>query len=177
MEWTAPEVGPTPDSFTDDERTTLEVFVDRHRATFVWKCAGLTGEQLASRPVRSSSLSLLGLIRHLADMERAWFGRYVSGLDLPAAFSGADGPDAAFHLADPVRAEDDYRRLVEEWELSRQRVVGRSLDDVFWSERRGHRSLRWVFNHVVEEYARHNGHADLLREAIDGSVGEWIDDP
>ena len=175
--WTAPNVVAPPESYDADERGTLEDFLERHRATFAWKCSGLTGEQLARRAVPSSTLSLLGLIRHLADAERAWFSRYVGGEPLPAAFSGEDGVDAAFRFADPDRAEEDYRRLVAEWELSRRRVAGRSLDDGFDGEPWGRRSLRWVYNHLIEEYARHNGHADLLREAIDGNVGEGSTTP
>jgi hypothetical protein len=177
MEWTAPYVDPPPETFTGDERATLEGFLERHRATFAWKCSGLSGAQLARRAVPPSDLSLLALVRHLADAERGWFGRYVQGLDLPAAYSGPEGPGAAFTLADPTRAEEDYGRLVAEWDRSRQAMAGRSLDDELDGPRWGRRSLRWVVNHVIEEYARHNGHADLLREAIDGTVGEWIDDP
>jgi uncharacterized damage-inducible protein DinB len=173
MTWTAPKVTSPDDAFVAGERRTLEVFLDIHRATFAWKCAGLDGEQLARRSVPSSNLSLLGLIRHLADAERHWFGRYVGGLDLPAAFSGPDGPDAAFDLADADAAEDDYGRMVAEWNRWRTAVAERSLDEVFDAPGWGQRSLRWVYNHLIEEYARHNGHADLLREAIDGAVGEW----
>ena len=177
MDWTAPEVVPPPESYVADERETLIGFLERHRATFIWKCAGLTGDQLARRAMPPSSLSLLGLVRHLGDAERAWFARFVSGQQRPAAYTGDGGPDAAFRLADAERAEQDYAGLVAEWELSRQTLAGLSLDDEFDRPPWGRRSLRWLLNHLIEEYARHNGHADLLREAIDGAVGEWIDDP
>jgi len=177
MEWTAPQVVPPPESFVADERATLVGFLERHRATFAWKCAGLTGEQLARKAVPPSSLSLLGLVRHLADAERAWFARFVSDPPRSVTFSGSGVPDGAFLLADPARAEEDYAQLLAEWELSRQALAGLSLDDEFDRPPWGRRSLRWVLNHLIEEYARHNGHADLLRQVIDGAVGEWIDDP
>ena len=170
--WRAPEVERSEESFVADERAMLVGILERHRETFVWKCAGLTGDQLALRSVPPSNLSLLGLVRHLADAERAWFGRYVGGQELPAAFTGPDRVDAAFDLTDAARAEDDYDRLVDEWELSRRAVVGVALDHQFVGPPWGVRSLRWVYQHLIEEYARHNGHADLLRQAIDGAVGQ-----
>lgn len=171
-DWTVPPVARIHQPVTADERATLDGLLEWHRATFVWKCAGLTGEQLARRPVPPSSLSLLGLIRHLTDTERAWFRRRVGGLPLPEAYARPDRPEAAFEDADPVSAEADLARLTEEWELCRQAVAGVPLDTTFEHESWGTLSVRWVYGHMIAEYARHLGHADLIRESIDGVTGE-----
>ena len=171
-DWTAPPAARIHQPVTADERATLDGLLEWHRATFVWKCAGLTGEQLARRPVPPSSLSLLGLIRHLTDTERAWFRRRVGGLPLPEAYARPDRPEAAFEDADPVSAEADLARLTGEWELARQAVAGVPLEATFEHESRGALSVRWVYGHMIAEYARHLGHADLIRESIDGVTGE-----
>ena len=171
-DWTVPPVARIHEPVTADERATLDGLLEWHRSTFVWKCAGLTGEQLALRPVPPSSLSLLGLIRHLTDTERAWFRRRVGGLPLPEAYARPDRPEAAFEDADPVSAEEDLARLTEEWELCRQAVAGVPLDTTFEHENWGTLSVRWVYGHMIAEYARHLGHADLIRESIDGVTGE-----
>jgi hypothetical protein len=171
-DWTVPPVARIHEPVTADERATLDGLLEWHRSTFVWKCAGLTGEQLALRPVPPSNLSLLGLIRHLTDAERAWFRRRVGGLPLPEAYARPDRPEAAFEDADPVSAEADLARLTEEWELCRQAVAGVPLDTTFEHESWGTLSVRWVYGHMVAEYARHLGHADLIRESIDGVTGE-----
>jgi Protein of unknown function (DUF664) len=171
-DWTVPPVARIHEPVTADERATLDGLLEWHRSTFVWKCAGLTGEQLALRPVPPSSLSLLGLIRHLTDTERAWFRRRVGGLPLPEAYARPDKPEAAFEDADPVSAEADLARLTEEWELCRQAVAGVPLDTTFEHESWGTLSVRWVYGHMIAEYARHLGHADLIRESIDGVTGE-----
>ena len=171
-DWTVPPVARIHEPVTADERVTLDGLLEWHRSTFVWKCAGLTGEQLALRPVPPSSLSLLGLIRHLTDAERAWFRRRVGGLPLPEAYARPDRPEAAFEDADPVSAEADLARLTEEWKLCRQAVAGVPLDTTFEHESWGTLSARWVYGHMIAEYARHLGHADLIRESIDGVTGE-----
>ena len=171
-DWTVPPVARIHEPVTADERATLDGLLEWHRSTFVWKCAGLTGEQMALRPVPPSSLSLLGLIRHLTDTERAWFRRRVGGLPLPEAYARPDRPEAAFEDADPVSAEADLARLTEEWELCRQAVAGVPLDTTFEHENWGTLSVRWVYGHMIAEYARHLGHADLIRESIDGVTGE-----
>jgi hypothetical protein len=171
-DWTVPPVARIHQPVTADERATLDGLLEWHRSTFVWKCAGLAGEQLARRPVPPSSLSLLGLIRHLTDTERAWFRRRVGGLPLPEAYARPDRPEAAFEDADPVSAEADLARLTEEWELCRQAVAGVPLEATFEHESWGTLSVRWVYGHMIAEYARHLGHADLIRESIDGVTGE-----
>jgi uncharacterized damage-inducible protein DinB len=172
MSWTAPAVVRTTESLTADELTTLQAILDRQRETLFWKCEGLTGEQLCARPVASSELSLLGLLRHLADAERFWFRRCVAGQDVPEVYARADDPDAAFLETDPTEAAADHARLLLEIDAARDAIAGIGLDEQFVDETDGPISLRWTYNHMIEEYARHIGHADLLREAIDGVTGE-----
>jgi hypothetical protein len=159
----------------------LEGWLEWHRTTLLWKCAGLTGEQLARQSVPPSSLSLLGLVRHLAGAERLWFRRAFRGEQLPPMYPHED-PDfePVFDGVKAAGAEADFARLAEECELARRAAAGASLDDqfsvaslgeMFSGERWRHLSLRWAYNHMIEEYARHNGHADLLRECIDGTIG------
>ncbi len=171
MTWVAPEITRIEEPFIAGERSMLEGWLDFHRTTLLHKCAGLTGVQLANRAVPPSSLSLLGLIRHTADVERSWFRRHAHGEDVDYLYWREDMPDAAFEEADAALAEKDYAVLTLEWELSRRAVATHSLDDTFVTQRGNEISLRWVYVHMIEEYARHNGHADLLRERLDGSTG------
>jgi uncharacterized damage-inducible protein DinB len=134
----------------------------------LWKCAGLTGEQLGLAPVPPSNLSLLGIVRHMADMERAWFRIRFRGEPLARLY---DYEDAAFTRVDASRAEADFAVFAEECDLARQAVAGASLDEEFTGGRGRKLSLRWLYAHMIEEYARHNGHADLLRQRIDGATG------
>ena len=171
-DWTVPLVTRTHEPVTGGERETLDGLLEWHRATFLLKCAGLTGEQLALRPVPPSGLSLLGLARHLTDTERAWFRRRVAGQDLPDVFGRPSQPEAAFEDADPAMAKADFAQLTGEWERCRQAVARVPLERTFEHERWGTLSVRWVYGHMIAEYARHLGHADLLRESIDGVTGE-----
>jgi uncharacterized damage-inducible protein DinB len=171
MTWIAPSVERVDEPFTGDERQTLEGFLEWGRHTFLHKCAGLTGEQLAMRAVPPSNLSLLGLMRHLTDVDRTWIRRRFAGQDLPSVNVEPDRPDAAFDDLDPEQAERAYGLLVEEWELCRQAISGSRLDETFEHPRFGTMSLRWILSHLCSEYDRHNGHADLLRECIDGKTG------
>jgi hypothetical protein len=172
MTWCLPEVARIDEPTTGDEAALLSGLLEWHRATLLWKCRGLTADQLALRSVPPSTLSLLGLIRHLADAERAWFRRYFRGEQIPEVYARPDAPNAAFDEAEAGGAEADVGRLVAEWEECRSAVAGASLDDRFVHDNFGTMSLRWIFNHLIAEYARHIGHADLLRERIDGGVGE-----
>ena len=165
--WLAPERSRTP-RVPDDERSSLESWLEYHRATLLIKCAGLTPEQLASRSCPPSPLSLLGLVRHMAEVE-SWF-HVFDGQSEGRRYSSTDNPDADFEDVDPRRADQDlaiYRASVER---SRVAVTGRGLDDLIPQPSQP-TSLRWVYQHMIEEYARHNGHADLLRERIDGVTG------
>jgi len=147
----------------------LQAVLDWHRATLLYKCAGLTGEQLARRTVPPSGLSLLGLVRHMTKVERIWFRQRFAGEPVDAPF-GSD-PEAEFEAADPARAAADYARLPEEFKLVDAAVANASLDDTF-THNNEVMSLRMIYLHMIEEYARHVGHADLLREQIDGATGE-----
>jgi len=159
---------------TGDERALLLDLLGAQRATLEVKCAGLDADALARRSVPPSTLSLLGLVRHLADVERRWFRQVLAGADAPARFSSDAAPDGDFDgaVADPevvARAWDAWRAEVAFADRFIRDAAG--LDVVGADAWRGAVSLRWVLVHLVEEYARHNGHADLLRERIDGAVG------
>lgn len=172
MTWTAPAVERGDFPRAGDERASLETFLDFHRSTLLLKCSRLTGEQLVSKPLPSTGLTLLGIVRHLAENERWWFRRRFAKQDeVGDLYCSEEYPDGDFDLAVASGAEDDFAAYEREVELARQTVRGRSLDEEF-PGRGGVLNLRWVYLHMIEEYTRHNGHADLLREAIDGSTGE-----
>ena len=160
---------------TAGERETLRAFLDYHRQTLLWKCEGLSDEQLRTRTVPPSSMSLLGLVRHLADVERSWFRRVLAGGDDPPIFySRPDNLDGEFDDVDGASVEEAFARWNEEVDAARRIEASfGSLDETVH-----HRTfdadfnVRWVLVHMIEEYSRHNGHADLLREQIDGATGE-----
>jgi Protein of unknown function (DUF664) len=172
MTWTAPGISRPDPPMIADERTMLEAWLDYHRATLLWKCANLTGDQLVQRSAPPSTLSLLGLVRHMSEVERWWFRRGFRGEDLGALYSSDEHPDDDFDLVDGLVAEAEFATFEAECELARKAVEGAGLDDTFRSRRGNEISLRWIYVHMIEEYARHNGHADLLREAIDGVIGD-----
>jgi len=156
-----------------ERRMLLDVLASQ-RATLELKCAGL-GVELALRAVEPSTLSLLGLVRHLADVERRWFRQVLAGQDAPPRFSSAGDPDGDFDGAAP-----DPDVIEAAWDAWRDEVA---FADAFTARAphldvegrdawRGTVSLRWVLIHMIEEYAQHNGHADLLRERIDGARGK-----
>jgi uncharacterized damage-inducible protein DinB len=157
-----------------DERTTLMEYLRGQRLTLELKCSGLDAADLARRSVEPSSMSLLGLVRHLADVERGWFRRRMAGLDAPPHYREADS-DGDFDGAvpDPHVVEEAWRVWREECAFSDRFVAeAPSLDVTGDVPGEGPNSLRELLVHMIEEYARHNGHADLLRERIDGRVGE-----
>jgi uncharacterized damage-inducible protein DinB len=172
MTWTAPQATRIAVPTVADERAMLEAWLDWHRATLLTKCAGLTGEQLARRAAPPSELSLLGLVRHLADVERAWFRRRFRGEPIGRIHPRTERGETAFHSLDPADAEHDLDRLVQECDAARTAAAGAPLDQTFHNGPDDDRSLRWIYLHMIEEYARHNGHADLLRERIDGRTGD-----
>lgn len=171
MTWTAPEITRPEGSLVAPEREMLEGYLNFYRTTLLYKCAGLTAEQLAERAAPPSNLSLLGLIRHLTKVERVWFRIYFAGDD-PAEplFAPELGKDADFELIDASRAQQEYEQLLEEWSLSDKAAADRSLDERFIF-RGEDSSLRMIYIHLIGEYARHCGHADLLREQLDGTTG------
>jgi uncharacterized damage-inducible protein DinB len=171
MTWTAPSPETPPEGpLVGPDRPILEAFLAWQRHTLVNICAGLTGEQLAERAVRPSTLSLLGLVRHMAKVERTWFRERVDGQVLEPMYEAGRGADAAFDDVDPARAEEDFARLRQECRLADAAAAAHSLDDSFSNRGQTH-SLRLVYVHMITEYARHNGHADLLRQRIDGATG------
>ncbi|MGK4585095.1 DinB family protein [Kitasatospora sp. HPMI-4] len=155
-----------------DEATMLAAWLDFHRATLALKCEGLTAEQLRLRSAAPSSLSLLGLVRHLAEVENYWFQNILSGSDEPSLYceEDRDGDFNQVDTADPGEAFATWRAQVE---LAREVTAGVPLETPGRKLRRGQEvTLRWILVHMIEEYARHNGHADLIRELIDGTTGE-----
>ena len=162
-------IGPSP---TAGEREMLREFLDFHRATLALKCEGLSADQLRRRSVPSSALSLLGLVRHMAEVERAWFRRVLDGEDVPLVWSDTGDFQVAY---DAGNADRDEAFAAWEAEVARSREIERgaeSLDVTGYSVKWGEDvSLRMVILHLIHEYARHNGHADFLREAVDGAVG------
>lgn len=165
---------------TADEVTTLLAYLDYQRATFDWKVAGLTEDQLAVT-IAASTMTLGGMIKHLACVEDFWVTAVVGGSAMPAPWSEADwdsqpdwdwdsaAEDSAQALLELRRAAVDRSRAV----VADRLATGEGFDGIHPTPGgRGRVSLRWVVVHLIEEYARHNGHADLLREAIDGQTGE-----
>ena len=155
-----------------DEREMLRSFLDYHRATLAWKCDGLTDEELRRQSMPPSTLSLLGLVRHLAEVERTWFRRVINAEDIPLVFSDTGDFQVAYDATGSSRteafaawqAEVEHSRRIER-EAESLDVIGHQRS---WDE---DVSLRLVMLHMIHEYARHNGHADLIREGIDGTVG------
>jgi len=151
----------------------LEAWLDFHRQTLLAKCAGLTADQLRQRAAPPSTLSLLGLVRHMAEVERGWFRRRVNGEDIDFQFSSEEDPDGEFDHVDAADTERDFAAYQAEIEAARLAAAGHGLDETFYHvQREVDMNVRWVYLHMIEEYARHNGHADLLRERIDGETGE-----
>jgi uncharacterized damage-inducible protein DinB len=153
------------------ERAMLEGWLEFHRATLLLKCEGLDDERRKARPVPTSKLSLHGLVRHLAEVERAWFTRgLLSEADAPLQFADPAVPDSELEPLDDADWEADLAVWQAECDRNRELAAIRELDD--YGVRDGTPvSLRWIYVHLIEEYARHNGHADLIRELVDGAVG------
>jgi len=156
-----------------DERATLEGWLDFYRATLVARCEGLTDDQLRTAAVPPSPLTLLGLLQHAAEVERNWFRRVLLGEDAaplygtPAEQTGQDG---GFELADDATLAGARATWEDEVAHSRAACAALGLDET--SPFMGAQvTLRWVYSHMIAEYARHAGHADLLRERIDGATG------
>lgn len=172
---TTPDGRPIPPPHAD-ERTMLETWLDFQRATLALKCEGLDDRQLRQAAVEPSPLTLLGLIRHMAEVERNWFQRVFPGQDIPRLFG--DEGDGGFVL-DPDQGVDEALALWRaEIARGRELTADASLDDSGTLSEEGAAflgdkavSLRWILIHMIEEYARHNGHADLLRERVDGVTG------
>jgi hypothetical protein len=154
-----------------DERALLDAWLDYHRATLLMKCAGLSDEQLRTRSAPPSTLSLLGLVRHMADVERGWFTRGVGRRTAGPIYYSDDNPDGDFDDADTADVAADFAQFRTEVARAREICAKADLEDTFVGKNKTY-NVRWVYLHMIEEYARHNGHADLLRERIDGATGD-----
>jgi hypothetical protein len=173
MTWTAPAVERVDEPTLGDERTILDGYLDWHRQTLLWKCAGLTAEQLKIASAPPSNLTLLGLVRHMTEVERWWFTIRVHGAAPNPIYCTDESPDGDFDDIADADPEADFARYAAECQASRKSVAGLPLEHTFISPRRQREiGLRWVYVHMIEEYARHNGHADLIRERIDGATGD-----
>jgi hypothetical protein len=155
---TVPRVG--------DERTLLEAWLEFHRATLLLKCAELDEAQLKKRSAEPSTLSLLGLVRHMTEVERSWFRRRIAGEQAGPIYYSDERPDDDFDALDDTPLDVVFERYQHEVAMCRRVLHDASLDTVV-----GDISVRWIVLHMIEEYARHNGHADILRERIDGAKG------
>ncbi|MBL1109953.1 DinB family protein [Streptomyces sp. 5-8] len=158
-----------------DERTMLEGWLDYHRRTLAWKCEGLTDAQLRTPSVAPSELTLLGLVRHLAEVERFWFHEVLLGEDPGVLYCTEEDPDGDFRVTEADTWEETYATWQAQIDTARRHTAGLSLDDFSRGTSRSTGqpfNLRWIYTHMIEEYARHNGHADLVRERIDGFTGD-----
>jgi uncharacterized protein DUF664 len=144
-----------------DERGLLDGWLDYYRATALHKCADLSAEQLVTRSCPPSPLSLIGLMRHLTEMERAYAHRLADPAT-PLLYCTEDNPEGDFEDIDITDVGADLDTFTEHCARSREIMAGLPLDG----------SLRWSYLYLIKEYARHLGHADLLRERIDGATGE-----
>lgn len=158
--------------FVADEATSLASWLDFQRATLIGKCDGLDDAALRTASVPPSTMTLLGLVRHAAEVERNWFRRVLAGEELPGIFASApsaQGHDGGFDL-DEGGLDDALVHWRREVDAARRNCAGRDLDET--SPFAGAEvSLRWILTHMIGEYARHNGHADLIRERLDGRTG------
>lgn len=171
MTWTAPRIERSEPPYVADERTSLEAWLTFHRKTLLWKCEGLTPEQLATRAVPPSSMSLLGLVRHMTDVERWWFRTQLRGEQVDGPF-GPGNTSGDFDDLESMPADQVWEAFRTECDAADAAAAGLPLEATFTHGRHGEIDLRWVYVHMIEEYARHNGHADLLRELVDGTTGD-----
>ncbi len=166
---------PKDDVAASDERTTLMAFLDYHRAVLARKATGLTDEQARLATCPPSDLTMLGLIRHAADVERGWALRSMAGGDAAPIYYGAshpDGdPDGDFHPPSDATVAEALDTFWSEIARADEIYAAAELEQIEGHDR-GEYSLRWILLHLIEEHARHCGHADLLRQAIDGATGD-----
>jgi hypothetical protein len=176
------ELAPDPElEPVADEDTMLSMFLDYYRSVLVRKVEGITEAQ-ARITLAPSDLTLLGLVRHMAEVERTWFRRRFVGIDCGFLYcddaSSSGDPDGDLHPTDADTVDDALLALRAEIDFAREATLGRPMDALAQADQPLPRipgwrpSLRWILVHMIEEYARHCGHADLLREAADGSTGD-----
>jgi uncharacterized damage-inducible protein DinB len=162
-------------SRTTNERTALDEWIAYHRATLLLKCEGLSFEQLTRRAVAPSTLTLLGLVRHMTEVERGWFRIAAGQQILPWVYSTPDDEEADINQVDDADASADLLAYVDECANAQRAVSSVALDDIVTrpdDPAKRAINVRWIYLHMIEEYARHNGHADILREQIDGATGD-----
>lgn len=170
MTWIAPGADTVDGPLAGPDRPIIKGYLDFERSSLANICAGLTPEQMALRPLPSTNLSLLGIVRHLAKVERNWFRVRAAREPVEPLYDPELGVDHDFDDGDPAQAEHDYQVWLEEIRRADEAAATYPEDHEF--ERNGDTmSLGLVYIHMVAEYARHNGHADLIREAIDGVTG------
>ncbi len=171
----SPPMDPRPPPLHGPERESLTEWLRYHRETLAWKCDGLDPDQLCLRSVPPSTLSLIGLVRHMAEVERHWFRRLLAGETTDTAgpiYYDDTNRDGDFDDVDPSTVDAAMATWRRECERADEIVADLDLDETRFQDGRGDISVRWVLTHMIEEYARHNGHADLLRERIDGTTGD-----
>ncbi|MFJ8000320.1 DinB family protein [Streptomyces sp. NPDC096310] len=157
------------------EREMLEGWLAFHRQTLALKCAGLNEEQLRERAVPPSDLTLLGLVRHMAEVEHSWFRNRLSDEKAPSLYCTGADPDGDLHPGEDATWNEAYATWQAEIAHAREVAAPLPLDHRGTGERSRTGepfNLRWIYTHMIEEYARHNGHADLLRERLDGTTGD-----
>jgi len=152
-----------------DERALLDGWLDYYRASLLAKCAGVSDEQLVIRSCEPSPMSLLGLVRHMTEMERV-YGHRLADWSTGLLYCTDDNEDADFEAVTAADAATDLETFREHCARARQIMAPHALDDTFGKTKS--RTLRWSYQYLIKEYARHLGHADLLRERIDGAIGE-----
>jgi uncharacterized damage-inducible protein DinB len=155
---------------TGTEREVLEAFLDFHREVLVRKVSGVSEQEARYRRVPSKT-TLAGLVKHMIGVERGWFQRVLAGRPVEEIGPNVGGGADSWELTDGETVEslvEEYRRTCEQ---SRQTAARFGLDDAAPQRRLGHVSLRWIYVHMIEETARHVGHADILREQTDGATG------
>jgi hypothetical protein len=152
-----------------DERSLLDGWLDYYRASLLAKCDGLSGEQLVARSCEPSSMSLLGLVRHMTEMERV-YGHRLADWSIGLLYCTDENQEGDFDAATAGGSEADLKTFRQHCVRTRQIMVSHQLGDTF-GKTNSH-TLRWFYQYLIKEYARHLGHADLLRERIDGATGE-----
>ncbi|WP_369032608.1 MULTISPECIES: DinB family protein [Streptomyces] len=172
---TEPQTQRSEPALNADERTMLEGWLEYHRQTLAWKCEGLTDAQLRTASVEPSELSLMGLVRHMAEVERSWFRRVLVSDDAGPIYYTEEDRDGEFHLTEADSWQEAYDTWQAEIEVARRNAADFGLDELTRGKSRHTGepfNLRWLYTHMIEEYARHNGHADLIRERLDGAIGD-----
>lgn len=169
------ELWPKDEVAADDEQTTLLAFLHHQRRFLARKAEGLTDEQAQKATCPPSDLTILGLIRHAAEVERGWAQRSLMGTDTEPIYTGAAHPDGDedgdFHPPPGATLADALEAFWAEADVADRIYQAAALDEIERYDRAFY-SVRWILIHLIEEYARHCGHADLIRQAIDGQTGE-----